>query len=68
MSSRKALDLRTDGPPVAAPFPAFLCVLCPVTTAFPRRLLWRCQSLSGTVRTVCSATASPRPLIRLLVS
>lgn len=37
MSSRKALDLRTDGPPVATPSPAFLCVLCPVTTAFPPR-------------------------------
>lgn len=67
MSSRKALDLRADGPPVAAPVPAFLCVLCPVTTAFPPRPLWHCQALSGTVRTVCSTTASPRPLIRLVV-
>lgn len=35
MSAQKALDLWTDGPPVAAPFPAFLCVWCPVTTASP---------------------------------
>lgn len=44
------------------------CVCCVQSPRpSPRGPLWHCQSLSGTVRTVCSATASPRPLIRLLV-
>lgn len=38
MTAREALDLWTDGLPMAAPFPAFLCVLCPVTTAFLARV------------------------------